>query len=339
MGAPEKSRYKAICRDHPEIVVFMKDWWLDTVVGEQGWDVLILEGNGQLKAVWPLAFMRKGNREIVFQPSLTQTGGIYYFSSASQKENSRISFEHEAGGKLIDMLGEKYPGIPISQCFHSRFRNWLPFYWRGFSQSTYYTYRISAEREQKEIWESMSSKLRNEIRGAEKRLTVKRGEDWESLYSMFAKTYERRERKPPIKPEFVRSLVESSFANDAGRIYAAYDGDKLCSSVFIVNDLKDSFYLLGGTDYSIGNVNANGLLLWNAIKDSNAEKRSFDFEGSMNEGIEHFFRSFGSEQIPYFRIWRDPKLGNPTLKDVIRPYYSKAKKFLFSAARTKGERK
>ena len=29
---------------------------------------------------------------------------------------------------------------------------------------------------------------------------------------------------------------------------------------------------------------------------------TFDFEGSMNPGIESFFRSFGSRQIPFFNV-------------------------------------
>jgi hypothetical protein len=44
------------------------------------------------------------------------------------------------------------------------------------------------------------------------------------------------------------------------------------------------------------------LLLWHAIQATCGASRAFDFEGSMNPGIESFFRSFGSRQVPFFSV-------------------------------------
>ncbi|MBE7441610.1 MAG: hypothetical protein HS119_04060 [Flavobacteriales bacterium] len=44
------------------------------------------------------------------------------------------------------------------------------------------------------------------------------------------------------------------------------------------------------------------LLLWEAIKRSKNKTKSFNFEGSMIESIERYFRAFGGKQTPYFEI-------------------------------------
>jgi hypothetical protein len=42
--------------------------------------------------------------------------------------------------------------------------------------------------------------------------------------------------------------------------------------------------------------------MWNAIKIASENTKRFDFEGSMIENVERFFRSFGAVPIPYYNI-------------------------------------
>ena len=42
--------------------------------------------------------------------------------------------------------------------------------------------------------------------------------------------------------------------------------------------------------------------MWHGIELASKLGLCFDFEGSMHEPIERFFRSFGGRQIPYFVI-------------------------------------
>lgn len=321
MSVIEKEKFTRICVKYPEIPIFLQDWWLDSIVGSDNWDVFVCEENGSLKAVWPFVY-KKNDRKKIIQPPLTQTGGIYYFYPEKSKPVTKISFEKEVGGKLIDRLESEICPKYFSQAFHVGFTNWLPFYWRNFEQSTYYTYRISSIQDIDSVWVSMSTKLRNEIKNSEKKLVIKNIEDPFLLYSMFEKTYNRQNSEPPHQFCLIDTIVNKAIEKGQGRIYAAYSEDGIAqSSIFVINDSKTSFYLLGGSDYSLKNINANAVLLWNAIKEALAEGRSFDFEGSMNEGIEHFFRSFGGEQTPYFRIFKDRTSDVVNLKNAIKPLY------------------
>ena len=59
---------------------------------------------------------------------------------------------------------------------------------------------------------------------------------------------------------------------------------------------------MGGGDPKLRKSGATSLLLWEAINRQPLGVQVFDFEGSMIEPIERFFRAFGAVQTPYFEI-------------------------------------
>jgi hypothetical protein len=46
--------------------------------------------------------------------------------------------------------------------------------------------------------------------------------------------------------------------------------------------------------------------MWEAIKFASTVTKRFDFEGSMIEPVERFFRAFGAKQTPYFALTHRP---------------------------------
>ena len=48
------------------------------------------------------------------------------------------------------------------------------------------------------------------------------------------------------------------------------------------------------------------LCMWEAIKFASTVTKKFDFEGSMIESVERFFRAFGAVQKPYIHITKTP---------------------------------
>ena len=59
---------------------------------------------------------------------------------------------------------------------------------------------------------------------------------------------------------------------------------------------------MGGSDPNLRNSGAMSLCMWEAIKFASTKTKKFDFEGSMIESVERYFRAFGAEQKPYFHI-------------------------------------
>ena len=59
-------------------------------------------------------------------------------------------------------------------------------------------------------------------------------------------------------------------------------------------------------DPELRSSGATSLCMWEAIAHATSVTTRFDFEGSMIESIERFFRGFGAEQTPYFHITKTP---------------------------------
>ena len=71
---------------------------------------------------------------------------------------------------------------------------------------------------------------------------------------------------------------------------------------FFLYDSKVCYYLLGGQDPEFKSDGSQNLLLDAAIDFAKGVSECFDFEGSMVEGIENFFRQFGGKQIVNYHV-------------------------------------
>lgn len=76
------------------------------------------------------------------------------------------------------------------------------------------------------------------------------------------------------------------------------------AAAYIIWDENSAYYLMGGGNPELRTSGATSLVMWEAIKFASDVTKHFDFEGSMLEPVERFFRAFGAEQVPYFQISR-----------------------------------
>jgi hypothetical protein len=78
----------------------------------------------------------------------------------NQKYANRLSLEKEVYFSIIDQL----PDIDhFSQNFYYLVTNWLPFYWKGFNQTTRYTYLIKNLTDLPEVFSRFKDNMRNKI--------------------------------------------------------------------------------------------------------------------------------------------------------------------------------
>ena len=83
------------------------------------------------------------------------------------------------------------------------------------------------------------------------------------------------------------------------------------SVAYFIWDNHSVYYLMGGSNPSLRNSGAASLLMWEGIIFAIKNNKQFNFEGSMHEHIERFFRAFGAEQTPYYKI---SKINSPLIK-------------------------
>jgi len=294
-----KDKYIEFCKNKDNIPIFSQPWWLDVVSGEDEWNVSIVEKGGNIFATMPYYIEKKYGQIVIKNPKLTQTLGIYFNYPKNQKYYKKLSFEKEMIGKLIKQLPlfSKF-----SKSFHFNYQNILPFHWLGFESKINYTYTI----ENISI-EELEKKFETDIRRRRRKalnlgIDVYESDDIETFYELNKKTFIRQGVSIPYCFEFVKRVYSIVSENSAGKILFAKYEDRVIAAIFLVYDNQSVYYIMGGIDPEKRDLGAMDLLQYESIRFALNSKRSYDFEGSMIESIEKYFRSFGSIQKAYFQV-------------------------------------
>lgn len=297
----DKQKYRELCKNESSIPIFSRDWWLDAVIGENNWDVAITERGEEIVASFPYAIKRKLTFTVLSMPFLTQTLGIWikYPERQKQKYVTKLSYEKEIFSALIDKL----PSCDyFSQNFHWSITNWLPFYWKGFQQTTRYTYILEDLSSLDTIFVNFENSVKNHIKRTGKTFQVYTDDDIERFCRLNVMTYIRNNIKP-LTLNFIKRLDDACKIRNCKKIFFVRDkNDEVLAAIYIVWDDRCAHYILSGRNPNIKNTGLTCLLLWEAIKFSSTVTKAFNFEGSMLEHIEGLFRHFGGTQKPYFEI-------------------------------------
>ncbi|HDD44889.1 MAG TPA: GNAT family N-acetyltransferase [Candidatus Desulfofervidus auxilii] len=192
----------------------------------------------------------------------------------------------------------------ISLNFPRQFIDMQPFIWKKFKVIPRYTYIISLDNSEEDIWKHFSSTRRRYIRKAlrEKIECFKlERSDFNIIKILVEKTFLRKNKK--INLDLLNKII-FSFANDENSFaFASFKNNRPIAVSFCIYDNFSAYYLLGGIDPEVKHHGAGALSLYNCIKYAKQLKlKYFDFEGSTIPSIERFFRDFGGDLVPYFRV-------------------------------------
>lgn len=299
----EKRLYREFSQSEPGLPLFSRAWWLDAVAGETGWDVAVVERGGEVVASMPYQLRNRLGFKWLSQPPLTQTLGPWVKPSRA-KSAVALAYEKDMMEALIDRL-PRFDHF-IQSWHHSR-TNWLPFYWRGFSQTTRYTYVLPDLSDEDALWANFDRNVRGAIRKASSRfgLSVRRDLGIDAFLALNRMTFARQGKKLPYSEELVRRLDEACARRGCRETFIALDEQgRAHAGEYVVWDENAAYALMGGADPALRNSGATSLCMWEAIRFAAKVTRSYDFEGSMIEPVERQFRAFGGQQKPYFRVMK-----------------------------------
>lgn len=295
-----KEKYREFCKQEKDIPIFSKDWWLDSVCGKDNWDVALVEKGGNIFASMPCVLTKRLSIVSIHQPMLTQTLGIYFKYPQNQKYYKKLSFEKEMVEKILKLL-PKFD--KFSQSFDYKHTNLLPFHWAGFDIKINYTYVI-----ENITIEELEKNLETDIRRRRRKahdvgVEVYESEDIKKFYELNEMTFIRQNREIPYSFEFIKNLYYICKKNNAVKMFFAKDKDgRVIACNFLIYDENTVYYLMGGIDPDKKDLGGMDVVQFESIKYALQSGRTFDFEGSMIESIEKYFRSFGAIQKPYFNV-------------------------------------
>lgn len=279
--------------------IFQEPWWLEAVA-PGAWRSLEITRETQLAARMPIVVRYKYGLSIIRQPALTPTLGPWLRASSGSMTR-QMSEQKALLTELIDQLPEwDY----FEATFHHSITNWLPFYWRGFEQTTLYTYILDDTSDMERVWAGFQENIRRHIRNAQKRLLVRTDLSVDRLLDLVELTFSRQGLKLPFARELFRRIDQACQARAARQMFFAQDKKgQLHAALYLVRDAEYVYYLIGGADPQLRSSGAQSLLFWEAIKLASEVNLKFDFEGSMIEPIERAFRAYGAVQVPYLRVY------------------------------------
>lgn len=298
-----KLKYEEFCVKGKSIPIFSQAWWLDATCGND-WDVSLVEKDNEIVAAMPYAIKKRFGFTLLSQPALTQNLGPWIKISTASYSKA-LSQEKDIMQNLIEQLPKHQY---FQQNWHYSRTNWLPFYWKGFEQTTRYTYVIDDLSDLDKVWDGFESKVRGDIRKAQnKRLSIRTDLSIDDFIKLNQMTFSRQDRSVPYSGVFIRKLVAKASERQQCQWFIAQDQKgQNHAGVLVIWDVYSAYYLMGGGNPELRNSGATSLCMWEAIQFASTVTQKFDFEGSMIESIERFFRGFGAIQKPYIRVSKVP---------------------------------
>ena len=293
----KKKYYKFYKKE--KLPIFMQPYWLDSVCeNEMEWDVILYEKGGEIWGSFVYVIKKKYGLTLITMPKLTQVLGPYIKYPKGQKYYKRLSWEKEVMNYFIENL-PKFDYFNMN--FHYSITNWLPFYWKGFKQTTRYTYLIEENLTIDELSKKFETDIRRRRKKAEKLgVIIEESNNLKILYELANNTFKRQNINIPYSFEFLEKIYKNN-KNNIKINLGKYENKYIAGNLLLIDDLR-VIYLVGGIDSNYKDLGAMDLIQYESIKFALDNNKIFDFEGSMIESIEKYFRSFGSIQKPYFQI-------------------------------------
>ena len=303
-GDAAQCQYRQHCNT-ANIPLFSQAWWLDATAGPANWGAALVERGGQVVASLPYALRRMYGFSVIAQPGLAKMAGPWL--APMDGKSARVLGQQK---ELMDELIARLPRFDhFQQHWDPSQTNWLPFAWKGFRQTTKYTYVLDDLSDTGALWNGMQHNIRGEIRkaGCRHDLQVRDDLGIDEFIPLNRQVFTRQRMRWPYTADYMRRLDAACAARGARKIFIAVDKTgRRHAGVYLVWDGQVAYYLMAGSDPRLRTSGAACLCVWDAIRFAASVARTFDFEGSVMEPVERVFRAFGARPKPYFFVQKTP---------------------------------
>lgn len=291
--------------ESPQGSIFCYSWWLKESTNDD-FRISAVINNDRIIAGMALPYYQSRN---IRHPQITQTLGMLYRNLDDMRYSKKLEREKEYVNQIMDLVDNNIK--TFNMYFNHNFTNWLPFYWRGYKQTTRYTYVLDyKDRSVDDLWMNLSKTHRQAIKKTENLgLNCELSDDIGDFYQVNKKTFENQGLKIPYTFDFLRRMDDALKKRNRRTIFRVVDSNGVTNATsYFINDDKSAYYLMSGADPEKKDNGSQILSLWKGIVHYIDKVDLFDFEGSMMEKIENNNRKFGGIQKPYFAIYKEESM-------------------------------
>jgi hypothetical protein len=290
--------YRNFCQKG-KLPIFVQDWYLDMVSVTGSWDAAMVEEEGVLVGIMPYFIKRKYGFSYITMPVDAKYMGPYLLP-----EKNNLSDQHQIYEQLIQQL----PKVDsFWQNFHPDFTNWLPFYWKGYQQTTRYTYRLDVADTDK-VFRDFSDKTHYKLRKAKKIVEIVDNLSPEAFHDVHIMSFQRQNLPPPFSLSTFLNTHETLRQHEAGKMFFAVDKDQNIHAVlYVLLEGETAYMHFLGSNPAFPKSEAVNFMYWEVFQYLSREKgvKWIDFQGGMMKNVENIFRRFRAEQTPYFSITQE----------------------------------
>lgn len=289
--------------DYP---LFAQPWWLDAVA-PGGWDHVVVRRGEEVAARLPFVPIERVGLRMLGMPPLTG-----YLGPCLRASTANYAKQLDQQKELMQELIEQLPRHDLfKQNFMPEVHNWLPFHWAGFTATPRCVYRIDLPDDVEALWDECQGNIRREIRKAQKQLSVRDDLEVDQLCDVVAKAFDRQGLASPYPRQILQRVWQQVQQRGCGKMIFAEDADGIVhAGALIVWDRRAAYYLVAGGDPAHRTSGAGSLVMWHALQHAASICELFDFQGSMRESIERFFRGFGGRQHLHLLVERTNRRGS-----------------------------
>lgn len=282
--------------------------WMDAVCIKGDWDVILERGpKGKLLGLLVYHIRKYRGFTLILMPPMTAYNGLFFFYPKGTKGHTKISYQNKVTEKLFDRL----PKCSFYyQQYHPSYDNWLSLYWKGYKETTRYTYLMDKTIGEPVLRKNLKGNLRRNFKFIEEACTI---EDlgFDSFWPNLQKSFEERGRPIPYNKTVMENLFEAFGQTKQLTVKACRhkETNALISGVVLASDETTTYYIASYYLPEATPKSSLGYVFWRSIFDS--DTKICDFEGSMLKEVEYFLRAFGGQLTPHYKIW---KIHNPLLR-------------------------
>jgi hypothetical protein len=308
----DRALWLAFLAHSPQAAIYLHPGYLDVVA--PGWSAIEVWRDRSLLAIMPLYLKQKAGYTYSLQPSFCQFWGIAF--AGGDTGNAYKTYSHRR--KVVKAVVDAVPA-EIKWFLHGfapEFDYPHPFHWAGYALKTRYTYRLDLKAGYEAVEKDFGNDTKYDLRKAVSAGVAVRGlglsQEHDAggnnfstglLRLMQANAAEGKQMLTVPETATLRLLVDFLVHAGLGYVLEATDG----AGAIVGAGLFGSFagktcYLMSAQLPGASSSGAMSLLLAQALRHACDAGQIFDFEGSMIEGIEGFFRGFGGHPVPYLMI-------------------------------------
>jgi hypothetical protein len=269
----------------PSFKPFAFSWYLDIMA--PGWEALV---DDDYDSVFPVPGFSKFGIQYVATPNFLQQLGAF----SPDNPANQVIYE------FIDYMPKFYKFVDL--CLGQKVN------YKGYKTTERSNYELNLSLSYEKLWDGFSSDCRRNIQLAEKKKPEITCEVTpEELINLFVWNKGLELKGIKIRDyERLKGLMNFCIKNKKGKIIGVRTSrKKLIFGVFLVQ-IKGSVTILFTANTPESRERRTGYFVINEIiKETASTQTVLDFAGSSIPSIASFIESFGSKNVPYYRIYRN----------------------------------